>query len=150
MAFAFGRSRRLRKHPEFVRAQRLGQRVSTAHFILLVSARADRTARSRLGLVVAKRVGNAVQRNRVKRLCREVFRMWPDLLPPGVDLVVIARPGCDALGLAEMRAEWRGVERLLRKRTLEALARGVSATHSGGRAAPAIPEPAPRAPRGET
>ena len=86
MAFVFGRNRRLRKHSEFVSAQRSGRRVSTAHFILLVSARADRRAPSRLGLVVAKRVGGAVRRNRVKRLCRECFRAWPDLLPAGVDL----------------------------------------------------------------
>ena len=44
-----------------------------------------------------------------------------------VDLVVIARPGADALKLAEVRAEWMAVERLVRKRATEALAqRGVA------------------------
>jgi ribonuclease P protein component len=85
-----------------------------------------------LGLVVSRAVGTAVRRNRVKRLCRECFRGWPDLLPDGVDLVVIARPGAHELGLAEVRAEWRGVEALLKKRAAEALARTTHSNHPGG------------------
>jgi ribonuclease P protein component len=121
MPLAFGQDRRLRRHPEFVRAQRSGIRVSTAHFVLLVSAHAP--GPSRLGVVVSRKVGGAVQRNRVKRLCRECFRTWPDLLPPGIDLVVIARAGSAELDLARVRGEWAGVERFLKKRAAEALAR---------------------------
>ena len=113
--------RRLRRHGEFVRAQKSGRRVGTAHFTLLVAAQPPPPRPARLGLVVSKRVGGAVHRNRVKRVCRECFRLLPELLPQGVDLVVIARPGSPELGLAEVRAEWRGVERLLIKRAAEAL-----------------------------
>jgi ribonuclease P protein component len=137
MPLPFGQDRRLRKHPEFARAQRTGRRVTTPHFALLVAAQfsasgtgADASARapSRLGVVVSRKIGGAVERNRVKRLCRECFRTWPELLPPGVDLVVIARPGAHELGLAGVRGEWLAVERLLRKRAAEALARA-STTH---------------------
>jgi len=136
-SLAFGGDRRLRRHDEFVRAQRQGRRVNTAHFALLVSAR-DTTAAggeapfpSRLGLVVSRKVGGAVQRNRVKRLCRECFRAWPDLLPAGVDLVVIARPGAQALTLATVRAEWQGAAGLLKKRAAESLARLREGHHVG-------------------
>jgi ribonuclease P protein component len=97
---------------------------------------------SRIGIVVTRKVGNAVARNRIKRVCRECFRQWPDLLPPGVDLVVIARQGADALGLAEARAEWLAVERVLRRRAEEALAQQASMPHvSAG--SPPIPSPSP-------
>jgi ribonuclease P protein component len=114
--------RRLRRHGEFVRAQKTGRRVGTAHFTLLVAAQPPPPRPPRLGLVVSRGVGNAVHRNRVKRLCRECFRLLPELLPHGVDLVVIARSGAPELGLAEVRAEWRGAQRLLMKRAAEALA----------------------------
>ncbi|MGD0675661.1 MAG: ribonuclease P protein component [Polyangiaceae bacterium] len=129
MAFGFGPERRLRRHSEFVRAQRTGRRVGTAHFTLLVSSRAQRQDPARLGLVVARKIGNAVRRNRVKRLCRECFRTWPDLLPKGVDLVVIARQGADKLSLAEVQSEWLGVRALLQRRAMEALAHGEKANH---------------------
>jgi ribonuclease P protein component len=95
-----------------------------------------------MGLVVARRVGGAVLRNRVKRLCRECFRGLPQLLPHGVDLVVIAREGAPALGLAAVRAEWRAVGSLLRKRAAEALARAAHPDHSPGdaRAGASAPE----------
>lgn len=129
MAFDFGPDRRLRRHAEFVRAQRSGRRVGTPHFTLLVAAQPRPSGVSRLGVVVARRVGGAVRRNRVKRLCRECFRLWPELLPAGVDLVVIARDGADKLGLAEVRAEWVAVELRIKQRAAEALARSPDPNH---------------------
>jgi ribonuclease P protein component len=127
---AFGADRRLRKHAEFARAQsdRGTRRVGTAHFTLLLAAQRQ-PGPSRLGLVVGRRIGGAVQRNRVKRLCRECFRTHPDLLPVGVDLIVIARPGAPELDLERVRSEWLGVERLLQKRAAEALARASGPHH---------------------
>lgn len=139
MAFAFGPDRRLRSHAEFVRAQKLGRRVVTPHFTLLVATQPTRSTEPaedaarmapRIGLVVGRKVGNAVQRNRIKRVCRECFRLWPDLLPPGVDLVVIARAGAQELDLASVRGEWSDVQRHLRKRAMEALARREPTHHS--------------------
>ena len=135
VAHNFAGDRRLRRHAEFVVAQRVGRRVATAHFTLLVSAQRASTRRAvgppRLGLVVARKVGGAIKRNRVKRLCRECFRLWPDLLPVGVDLVVIARAGAHELGLADVRREWEGVEPLLKRRAAEALARVADPDHPG-------------------
>jgi ribonuclease P protein component len=127
---AFGADRRLRKHADFARAQadRATRRVGTAHFTLLLAAQRE-PGPSRLGLVVGRRIGGAVQRNRVKRLCRECFRAHPDLLPRGVDLIVIARPGAPELDLERVRSEWFGVERLLQKRAAEALARAATPHH---------------------
>ena len=133
MMMAFGADRRLRKHAEFVRVQgdRDTRRVGTTHFTLLVAAQSA-PGPSRLGLVVGRRVGGAVQRNRVKRLCRECFRTHPDLVPKGIDLIVIARPGASELDLAQVRAEWLGAGRFLKKRAAEALARASSPHHPAG------------------
>jgi ribonuclease P protein component len=124
MAKAFGPDRRLRKHAEFARAQgdRDTRRVGTSHFTLLLAPQRV-PGPSRLGLVVGRRIGGAVQRNRVKRLCRECFRTTPSLVPDGVDLIVIARAGAPDLDLDRVRAEWLAVARLLQKRAAEALAR---------------------------
>jgi ribonuclease P protein component len=128
---AFGRDRRVRKRRDFQRVQSIGRRVVTAHFVLLLAAQpaGDAPGPARLGLVVSRKVGNAVARNRVKRVCRASFRLLPDLLPAGVDLVVIARDGAETLGLREVRAEWTGVSRLLRRRAQEALAQTDGKTH---------------------
>jgi ribonuclease P protein component len=117
--FSFGKERRIRRRSDFLRVQAVGQRTSTAHFVMLVAARepdTDRAACARVGFVVTRKIGNAVQRNRIKRVCRECFRMWPDLVPDGIDLVIIARARADELGLADVRAEWERARPGLLKR----------------------------------
>jgi ribonuclease P protein component len=134
--FTFGQGRRLRSHVEFVHAQRTGGRVATKHFTLLVARQPDSLGSStavRLGLVVSSKVGSAVRRNRIKRVCRECFRTWHDLLPAGIDLVVIARSGAHELSPAQVRDEWLGVQGSLRRRAADALARKSGANHPGPR-----------------
>ena len=61
---------------------------------------------SRIGLSVGRRVGDAVRRNRCKRVLREVFRMHGDAIPAKVDLVFIPRPIADAFQTKAMRSSF--------------------------------------------
>jgi ribonuclease P protein component len=131
---SFGPDRRVRKRSEFVHVQAASRRVTTTHFVLLVAAQAKPQpgGASRIGFIVTRKIGGAVARNRIKRVCRECFRLWPGLLPDGIDLVVVARQGAETMGLADVRAEWGGVAGLLRRRAEEALARKGDRPHVSG------------------
>lgn len=48
---------------------------------------------SRLGIVTGKKVGHAVERNRIRRLLKECFRLNKALLGPGLDVVLVAKKG---------------------------------------------------------
>jgi ribonuclease P protein component len=98
---------------DFVRVQKDGAPVRTPHFVLLVARRVE-DGLSRLGIVTTRKIGNAVVRNRIKRLCRESFRLNPDLLPNNVDLVVIAKEGAGTLKLGDVQAEWARASAKLR------------------------------------
>jgi ribonuclease P protein component len=94
---------RLRKRFEFRRLRDQGRRVHTRSFVLLIAESGRATPR--LGITVSRQVGNAVRRNRVKRLLREAFRQQRSLFPDASDVVVIAKAGCTAAHLRDVQRE---------------------------------------------
>jgi ribonuclease P protein component len=87
----FPKTRRLLKSDEFERA--FQRRRSHSDGMLIVYGCENGLPVARLGLVVSRKAGNAVVRNRWKRCLREAFRLAQDELPAGLDLVVLPRAG---------------------------------------------------------
>ncbi|MDX1946245.1 MAG: ribonuclease P protein component [Pirellulaceae bacterium] len=105
----FGRELRIRKQSEFDRVY--AARVFAADDVLVVNGLASGLDHPRLGLSVSKKVGNAVVRNRWKRLIREAFRLHRAELPAGVDLVARPQKGAEP----ELAAICRSLPALARR-----------------------------------
>ena len=125
-AFRFPRSRRLRSRRDFLRIQRQGLEWVSRHFVWLVAPQ-EHPGAPRLGITASRRIGGAVERNRAKRLVREVFRQMPDLLPDGVDLVVIVRRPLTGMKFQDVFQQWQSVRSKLRRRATEAMRSSSSA-----------------------
>ncbi len=82
---------RLTRRKDIDRVFASGARVND-HLLTLLAA-PNELGHSRVGVGVSARHGPAVRRNRVKRLCREAFRLVRDDLPCGYDYMLIPRPG---------------------------------------------------------
>ena len=89
-ALGVGKEMRLRQRVDFVTVQTGGRKLHGRHLLAIAQPRPDSSPRGRLGLTITKKVGNAVVRNRIKRLLREWLRLhgW---VPAGWDMVLVAK-----------------------------------------------------------
>jgi ribonuclease P protein component len=99
---SFPRARRLRKPGDFKRVYAAGRRIG--HDFFSVTAQPNELERARLGMAVAVRaMGGAVQRNRIRRLIRESFRLHQALVP-ALDIVIGVRPNARDAAATELHA----------------------------------------------
>ena len=90
--------RRLSRSGEFDRVYRDGSSSATRYLVLYGFPREqDEEGGVRLGVSASRKVGSAVERNRVKRTLREAFWGISDRLPANHDFVLVARPEIAAL-----------------------------------------------------
>jgi ribonuclease P protein component len=87
---------RLSRSAEFERVYRQGRSTANRHLVLYAFPNAA-SDRPRLGLSVSRKVGSAVERNKVKRMLRESFARIEPTLRDGQDVVLVARPSAAEL-----------------------------------------------------
>lgn len=123
----FPKARRVHRRAEYLEIQARGAKVHSSHFLFVLALDEVRDRPARLGVTVTRKVGDAVRRNRCKRVVKEAFRLQPTLLPNGVCLIVIAKSGAPALGLAEVRREWASAWQVVLRRVRELESRATKA-----------------------
>jgi ribonuclease P protein component len=96
---------RIRKRSEYQALYEKARRIPSRSFVLFV--RANDSGRPRLGITVTKKIGDAVRRNRAKRLLREIFRRHKNELQD-VDIVVNGRAPLPGAEYGRLEAELLG------------------------------------------
>ena len=101
--FSFPKNKRILKKKDFKRLSEQGKKVLTQYFIAIVTKGAENN--NRIGITASKKVGNAPERNRIKRLIREYFRHRQENNPETKDINIIARKDIVSLSNKEIFKE---------------------------------------------
>lgn len=113
MPYSYKKAERLRKNNEFISVMN-GKRLSIDGLSLFYAP--NQKGDFRVGVSVSRKLGNAVQRNRLKRRLRSCISKAIGAYAAGYDLVFVARPGLAGIGFEEML---RTVEKALRRSVLK-------------------------------
>jgi ribonuclease P protein component len=105
-----GKSHRVTKRKDIDRIFAAGRRSRDG--VMTLFALPNGLPQARCAVGVSKRHGGTVKRNRIKRLCREAFRLSRSQLPAGWDYMIIPRAG-GRFTLAELRSSVRALARQL-------------------------------------
>ncbi len=97
MPLTWPKARRLVQRHQYLACYEQGERVYTRHFVIFLR-RDEALASGRIGLAVTRKSGNAVARNRIKRLLREFFRLRQQHLPMA-DMVIVPKRHVRADGM---------------------------------------------------
>lgn len=100
---SFRRHERIRRHAEFQQVYERGVRIRGRYSTLFVLP--NNQAAGRLGIAATKRLGGSVQRNRAKRLIREVFRR--NKIAAGLDVVVVPKRELLEASLTALETDYR-------------------------------------------
>jgi ribonuclease P protein component len=111
-AEGFDKSGRLRKRREFLTVQQKGRKIHLRDLLVFVY---PRLGERRVGFTVTTKVGRAVQRNRIKRLLREIWRRNRDLLPDGLDVIFVAKRTAIDAQLEALRLQFVELAQRLRR-----------------------------------
>jgi len=96
-------SQKLKKNEEFRYVFSAGSRKSGSYVILyMLPVKQDS---NRVGFIVKKKIGNAVQRNRIKRILKEIWRNRCNLLISGYDIIIMARKKIIQASFTEVETE---------------------------------------------
>ena len=93
--FSFPKTSRLLKRGQFLRLSKQGKKIHTGYFIAIVLNGTEKN--NRIGITVSKKVGNAVERNRIKRVIREYFRHRKESFKEIRDINIIGKKGLTRL-----------------------------------------------------
>ena len=112
--FSLSKANRISKRSEFGYLSRFGEKLQDRYFIVLFCP--GRTERTRLGVTVSRKVGNAVKRNRIKRFSREYFRLNRKELAGNWDINIIAKKDAADLTLDQVFLSLNGIFQKIRSK----------------------------------
>jgi len=112
--FKLSKAERISAGQDFNKIFKKGKRIRFPEFTLVIAAN-DKPF-SRMGISVGRRFGNAVKRNRAKRLCRELFRLQKPAFPQGFDVIFLPRQKILETGWQKLRYRMNEVGTIVEKK----------------------------------
>lgn len=101
--FSFCYQEKLHKQSDFNKVLKNGKKITNNFVTIFILKRNDEDTIRRIGLVTSRKVGNATQRNLVKRRLREIFRTNKHKLTPGLDIIFILKPEIKLTGYSTLK-----------------------------------------------